>query len=60
MAWLGKESCGGRGPRARRMAHPAWERASMEARGPGGLRSAAKKKQDGFVHHPEENVGLAG
>ena len=35
-------------------------RASMEARGPGGLRSAAKKKQDGFVHHPAESVGLAG
>ena len=35
-------------------------RASMEARGPGGLRSTAKRKRAGFVHHPEENVGLAG
>ncbi len=35
-------------------------RASEEARGPGGLRSAAKRKQAGFVHRPEESVGLAG
>ncbi len=35
-------------------------RASEEARRPGGLRSTAKKKQAGFVHHPAESVGLAG